>query len=751
MNFRINILLLCFIMQLSSSGQLDANFYLSTVNEHYKNLVKNFLPDSNKFPRSLNKDGSINFVVSNDWTSGFFPGILWQLYMYSGDKSLRQAAIEWTEFIRNEQFNSNDHDIGFRIICSFGQGYRVTNLEDYKNVIITAAGTLTKLFNPNVGAIQSWTNRADRWVYPVIIDNMMNLELLFKAAEFTGDSTYYYIAVSHANTTLKTHFRKNYSSYHVVDYNPESGAVKNKQTHQGYSDESAWARGQAWGLYGFTMAYRFTKDVNYLKQAKNIASFLMNHPNMPEDHIPYWDYNSPDIPNTIRDISAAAIMASALYELSELDNRNKEHLNFADKIIETIYSKYLLNDISKPFFTASSVGNKNKNQEISVPINYADYYFIEALMRRWAINNKYAGTSNTREAFELEEAAHELYSIVNISNSEIHNLRYLIESDDEAIKLYRIEFEKANSSLNQIPNPVRNIYFEGILHSHPDRIRTMNSLQDVSIIFSLTMAYLVSQKKEYGNKLAEYISAWASTNIPAGNAINLDRIAPIFVSYHLTKNIFRANQKKIIENWIHFYGDSLIANVSIPERKKSNWYMKHIRLVSLIGHIINNKDFIEHARLHYNEYTSNSLFPDGTTFDFRYRDALHYHCSGLQALLEYLIIEGEKGKELYQRVNVIGGSPKKSVEFLIPFVDGTKEHPEWVNTTIEFDRRRAISGDPEYVMGIPFEHWKAISTLNKAQYFNPELLKLILEIYIELSENYSKYANWQVLFNEVIN
>lgn len=749
--FTYAIIMFSLIVAKMNAIQINAGEYLTTVHEHFKNVILNYEADSSKIPRSFNEDGSIRFVKSYDWTSGFFPGVLWQLYIFSGNKKIKEAAVEWTNFIEKEQFNKNDHDIGFKIMCSVGQGYRVQKKDEQKKIIIQSAKTLISRFDAKIGAIKSWNSGNGKWNYPVIIDNMMNLELLFKATELTGDSTYYNIAVSHANTTIENHYRADESCYHVIDYDSSSGKILRKVTHQGYSDESAWARGQSWGLYGFTLAYRYTKDTIYFNLAKNIALFLMNHPNLPEDYIPYWDYNSPDIPNTSKDVSAAAIMASSLYELSELDNRNEAYLNFADKIIESIYNNYLLNDSSKPFFTTSSVGNKNRNQEVGVPIIYADYYFIEALMRRWAINNKYAGTSNTREAFELEEAAHELYSIVHISNSEIYKLRAIIENDAEASKLFSLQIEKARASLTKIPDPVRDIYFEGMLHSHPSRIRTMKSLQDISIIFSLTIARIVSKQKEYGDKLAEYIIAWASAMIPAGNAINLDRIAPIFVSYHLNRNLFSNNQKKIIENWIHLYGDSLIANVSVPERKKSNWYMKHIRLVSLIGHIINNRDFIEHARFHYDKYTNHSLFPDGTTYDFKYRDALHYHCSGLQALLEYLIIEEKNGKKLYQLENIKGGSPKKSVGFLIPFVDGTKEHLEWVNTTIEFDRRRSISGDPEYVIGAPFEHWKAISVLNKAQYFQPDLLNVIRKIYTELGEHYNQYTNWQVLFNSAMN
>lgn len=369
-------------------AQLETTTYLKKITNHYVSIIDSLDINNNRFPRSLNEDGSIRFVKSKDWTSGFFPGVLWQLYSYSNEDFLKESAIEWTKLLEQEQFNDNNHDIGFRIMCSFGNGYRLTESETYKNVIIESAKTLLSRFDKNIGAIKSWNSGGKpNWNYPVIIDNMMNLELLFKATELTGDSIYFKVAIKHANTTLKNHFRSDFSTYHVVDFDSSTGDIIRKVTHQGYADESAWARGQSWALYGFTMTYRFTKDEKYFDYAKRIASFLMRHPNLPKDFVPYWDYDSPDIPDTYRDVSAAAIMASALYELSKYDNDNKDYVYHADRIIRNINDKYLLKESDKPFYTTSSVGNYNKNSEINVPINYADYYLIEALLRRLEISN----------------------------------------------------------------------------------------------------------------------------------------------------------------------------------------------------------------------------------------------------------------------------------------------------------------------------------------------------------------------------
>jgi len=331
-------------------------------------------------PRTF-EGGKLKLVNSKDWTSGFFPGILWYLYDYTHDEKWLNQAQLFTAKITNEQYNRTTHDLGFIIYCSFGNGYRLTKDESYKKVIIQAARSLSTRFNEKAGVIRSWDHNKDKWKYPVIIDNMMNLELLFKATKLTGDSSFYKIAVSHANQTMINHFRPDYSSYHVVDYDPETGKVIQKNTAQGYSTESAWARGQAWGLYGYTMCYRETGDKRYLTQAQNIAKFIFNSPTLPKDLVPYWDYNDPAIPNTPRDVSAAAIMASALYELSTYSNGN-DYKEKADVIMVNL-SNYYKAPLSTngDFILLHSTGNKPAKSEIDVPITYADYYYLEALLR----------------------------------------------------------------------------------------------------------------------------------------------------------------------------------------------------------------------------------------------------------------------------------------------------------------------------------------------------------------------------------
>jgi unsaturated chondroitin disaccharide hydrolase len=345
----------------------------------YDNVVKE--RDEKKiFPRTIRND-SLKLVVSNDWTSGFFPGMLWYMYEYTGKKEWRTKAEEFTSLMEKETKNASSHDVGFKVYNSYGNGLRLTNNADYKKHVIQGATTLITRFNKNVGCIRSWD--FGTWQYPVIIDNMMNLELLFAATRLSGDSIYYKIAVTHANTTMKNHFRPDFSCFHVMDYDTVSGKAIGGSTLQGYADNSTWARGQAWALYGFTMCYRETKDPAYLKFAENIASFLMNHPRLPSDKIPYWDLDVPDITKEPRDASAAAIMASALYELQGYSANKKKYKNFANKILNSLIKNYRSTiGTHHGFILLHSTGHKTADSEVDTSIIYADYYFLEALLRR---------------------------------------------------------------------------------------------------------------------------------------------------------------------------------------------------------------------------------------------------------------------------------------------------------------------------------------------------------------------------------
>lgn len=339
-------------------------------------------------PRTTLPDGSIWYVPVDDWCSGFFPGSLWYLGELTGDQDWSRRAADYTETLDSAQYLTWHHDVGFIIGSSYLNGYRLGKKEQYAPVVVNAAKSLATRFRPGAGVIQSWNVdkgwQSERgWACPVIIDNMMNLEIMFEATRLTGDSTFYDIAVSHANTTMAHHFRPDFSCYHVVDYDPATGDVRHRQTAQGYADESSWARGQAWALYGYTMYYRYTGDPNYIYQAIKVCDMIFNTPSMPDDLVPYWDYNAPNIPSEPRDASAAACTASALYELSTyLPGRGYKEL--ADKVVASLSSPAYraATGENNHFLLMHSVGSIPHGHEIDVPINYADYYYLEALLRK---------------------------------------------------------------------------------------------------------------------------------------------------------------------------------------------------------------------------------------------------------------------------------------------------------------------------------------------------------------------------------
>lgn len=379
--------------------------------------------DTLRIPSTF-KYGEIEFVPTDDWVSGFFAGTLWYMYELTGDEYYAQQAQKHTEILHDIQFLTWHHDVGFMVYDSYGNGLRLKNIEGYDTVLVNTAKSLATRFRPAAGILQSWNThnpaqwQAHRgWDCPVIIDNMMNLELLFKVTEMTGDQTYKNIAISHADKTLENHYRDDFSTYHVVDYNDETGEVRGRYTAQGIADESRWARGQAWSIYGFTVAYRFTGEEKYLQRAKDVAKYLFElEDNMPEDLVPLWDFDvvefSEALPENeflynnlqdknltkayteIRDVSSAAIIASSLYELY-WHTKNKFYKEKADKMIESLSSDAYRAKVGENggFLFMHSVGSlphsllnieagRTTSHNIDVPLNYADYYFLEALLRK---------------------------------------------------------------------------------------------------------------------------------------------------------------------------------------------------------------------------------------------------------------------------------------------------------------------------------------------------------------------------------
>jgi uncharacterized protein YyaL (SSP411 family) len=335
------------------------------------------------FPRTI-ENGRIKLVSAEDWTSGFFPGNLWMMYELTGKSKWKELALEYTLPLENEKWNGTNHDTGFKMYCSFGNAIKHSNKDEFKDILIQSAKTLSTRYNPVVGCIRSWDSNANtsQWKYPVIIDNMMNLELLLWAAKETGNESFKEIAIKHAQATMKNHFRADYSCYHVVDYSPETGEVLSKNTHQGFNDESAWARGQAWAVYGFTMMYRETGMTEFLVHAQKVANYLLNQDELKKGKVPYWDFDAPKVASEPYDASAAAVISAALFELYEFANDEK-YLNVAKQLFTTLSGSDFLAPVGENggFLLKHSTGSKPYNSEIDVPLVYADYYYLEALIR----------------------------------------------------------------------------------------------------------------------------------------------------------------------------------------------------------------------------------------------------------------------------------------------------------------------------------------------------------------------------------
>lgn len=330
-------------------------------------------------PRTLNPDGTLRTSDVNWWCSGFLPGSLWYIYEVGQSPAIRTLALEQTLKLKPLLQLPTDHDIGFQLNCSYGQAYRLTGADSLKSVLVAGARKLAQRMNPTTGVIRSWDFLRPGWKYPVIIDNMMNLELLTVGARLSGDETLEQVALRHADTTLKNHFRGDYTSYHLVNYDPQTGQVLSRETVQGYVDESAWSRGQAWALYGYSMMYRETGQERYLEQAKHIADMLLQR--LPADGIPFWDLDDPQ-PQPLRDASAAAILASAFIELSEHTGRAAYFLMAEKQLVTLLTPEYLAPaGTNGGFLLKHGVGNLPEGSEVDVPLTYADYYFLEALVR----------------------------------------------------------------------------------------------------------------------------------------------------------------------------------------------------------------------------------------------------------------------------------------------------------------------------------------------------------------------------------
>lgn len=406
---RFKILLLVFIVGftscknekkpalLASVSNTKASIDLQKQINDCENQLKIAVPkltDLTKHPRLIDTDQKEWKEVTNDkliWTSGFYPGVLWYTYDVTGDERWKNEAIKRTEVFENFKNITEHHDIGFMMFPAYGNGYKIGGKKEYKDILLASAASLASRFNPNVGTIKSWSNKMHpRWKQHItIIDNMLNLELLFWAAKNGGDKKFYDIAVKHAETTMKNHFRKDLTSWHVLEYDSISGKVLNRHTKQGFADDSRWSRGQAWGVYGYTMVYKETKDKKFLDFAKKIADKYISL--LPEDMVPAWDFDVQNNPKEEKDASAAAIVASALMDLSTfVDNKidQEKYYNAGVEMLKSLGSDKYSAVGKADSFLLHSTGAKSLGHEIDVALIYADYYYIEALSRLKKLNNK---------------------------------------------------------------------------------------------------------------------------------------------------------------------------------------------------------------------------------------------------------------------------------------------------------------------------------------------------------------------------
>ncbi len=391
---------LAFMPVENDPGFIETNF--SFAGSQLKKMLTVADKYDSLFPRTIDKDGKLKLTNKYEWTSGFFPGTLWYAYEGTGDSLLKRNAIQWTEKLESLQHFTEHHDLGFMVYCSYGNAYRLTGNEQYKKILVQAAKSLSTRFNPKTGSIKSWNGFGSwdgkgKYYYPVIIDNMMNLELLFFASKVTGDPYYRNIAVTHAENVIKNQVRPDHSCYHVVCYDSLTGKVLARETGQGYANNSTWSRGQAWGIYGFTMTYRETKDRRFLHTARKMADFYLDNKNLPADKVAYWDFNAnapgyypsvrshaKETPVNYRDASAAAITASALFELStQLGTAGEKYKTAAIEILQALSSPAYRAPAGEngDFLVKHCVGSIAHGTEIDVPLVYADYYYLEALNR----------------------------------------------------------------------------------------------------------------------------------------------------------------------------------------------------------------------------------------------------------------------------------------------------------------------------------------------------------------------------------
>jgi len=487
-----------FILQSCSNAGKDPLKYCDT---QIRKTLKE-IGNTGKLPRYIESGkNSWESVPIEDWTSGFWPGVLWYDYEYTQDEKIKKQAVYFTELLEPLAEKATSHDLGFQMYCSYGNAYRLTGDKKYKDILLKSAKELSRLFNAKVGTMLSWPWKVqeESWPHNTIMDNMMNLELLFWASKNGGGKHLYDMALSHAKVTKENHFREDGSCFHVAVYDTISGDFIKGVTHQGYSDSSMWARGQVWAIYGYTMVYRETGDKEYLRFAEKVTDIYLKR--LTDDYIPYWDFDAPDIPDAPKDASAAAIVASALLELSTLeDNAQKaeEYKNAAKKMLESLSSeKYQSRNINSSLLLHST-GHYPHNSEIDASIIYADYYYIEALIRLKKLEeNKPLMVTNRFIHPGILHTKEDLDRIKSYVDNKVY----------PAYGSYKMMQDSSVSSYNyKIQGP-----FEVIARLGPNSYTKRPSEDDHEAAYTNALMWYITKDKRHAEKTIEILNAYSKT------------------------------------------------------------------------------------------------------------------------------------------------------------------------------------------------------------------------------------------------
>lgn len=335
-----------------------------------------------KSPHVAGADGKYDDQRIDWWTSGFWPGLLWVMHEVTDEDRYKESAWEWDERLERQMLlpNSFDHDVGFHFLPTAVVKHRLTGDEDAKRRALFAANFLAGRFNLNGQFIRAWNGNMHGWS---IIDTSMNLSLLYWASLESGDPRFAQIATAHANTVLKHFIREDGSVRHIVCFDPLTGEYDETLGGQGAAPDSGWSRGAAWALYGMANTYRYTGDAAYLRASQRVAHYFLA--NLPEDHVPHWDFRASEtLEGEPRDSSAGAIAASGLLELAGLlaEKEGRVYREAAERMIGSLYANYgTWDDAEHEAILKHGTGHKPAGQNVDVSLIYGDYFFVEAVAK----------------------------------------------------------------------------------------------------------------------------------------------------------------------------------------------------------------------------------------------------------------------------------------------------------------------------------------------------------------------------------